>query len=1077
MAITVNIKSKAGNFKGAPLQWNVVLNGPREVFTPSLARFLHLQGLSEWNKGDPDHAIWTTKPASVAPPFYLADALATRYGVRMTRETQKMVSEARDAVPEPEGLDKFVSRSRAPSAGAQALRVRAGSEMFIANCDESNVGRRNYLEGAGWLAMEQTSQAIRERFGSMPYVTGDPFIAGNLEHRMDAGAVGILNRRLGAAMRLLKDSRSHKAPENFAVPAPEGLDYLEFQKVGIQTYIDHGKSGFLADDMGLGKAQPLDAKILTPDGWRRMGDMAVGDLVIGSSGLPTRVTGVYPQGLKQIFRVGFSDGSSTECCDEHLWSVNTPVRKRRGAKMRALTLSEIRADLVDAAGNRKHYIPLVSPVAFASKDLPINPYLLGVLLGDGSTKYHYTRFSSIDDEIIDAVREAIPGDLAVKYQSGCDYSIVSKHAGAPNAVRRALDSMGLAGKGSDNKFIPEIYLTASISQRTDLLQGLLDTDGYVAKDGTIQFSSNSIVLAKGVGDLVMSLGGCARFTVKTSASGKPHHLVTIVLPDDVAPFRLARKLERHKPRVKYQPCRGIASVTPVGTKLAQCISVEAEDHLYVTDDYILTHNTVQGIGVLNGRPEVRNMLVSCQANMRLKWVREIEKWKINPDLTVGHAEGDFFPDTDIVVINYDIVDRHKAKLHGRKWDLVLGDEGQNLKNPEAKRTIAMLGDVVNVSPDLRAVPLAKNGQLLILSGTPKPNKIADLWPLLTSTRPDIWGKGPEAHRAFLNRYQPPVLIRKKMRKGNREWEVTIPLPGEPIREMELQLRMRGSGSFVRRMKRDTDLPPKFRTPIELPFKLSKADRDALAEIDADIEALAERLVVSRGGARVGRSELASSVIDTISGLAPGSPDFTEGARVRANLGRLKAPYMAKFITDELNDDKDSFDGELRKTVIFAHHKDVIQVMAAKIRETYPNGVLVYDGSISSAKKKQDQVDRFESDPEARVFLMSLSGASGITLTASHRMRIAEPDWNPANMSQIEDRIWRIGQMKNCDIGYLFVPDSHDINMGLTLIKKMETDEKAINTFSFPASVRNAGKALPAYEPPPGDLFSPATTAF
>lgn len=722
MAITVNIKSKAGNFKGAPLQWNVVVNGPREIFTPSLARYLHLQGVGEWNKGDPDHAIWTTKPAGIAPPFYLADALATRYGVKMTRETQKMVSQARDAVPAAEGLDKFVSRTKPASAGSQALRVRAGSSMFIANCDESNPERRAYLEGAGWLPMAQTSQAVRERFGTMPFTTGDPFIAGNLEHRMDEGAVKILNRRLGEAMRYVRDSRSHTAPEDFATASPEGLDYLEFQKVGIQTYLRHGKSGFLADDMGLGK-------------------------------------------------------------------------------------------------------------------------------------------------------------------------------------------------------------------------------------------------------------------------------------------------------------------------------------------------TIQGIGILNGRPAVRNVLVSCQANMRLKWVREIEKWKINEDLTVGHAEGDVFPDTDIVVINYDIVDRHKEKLRARKWDLVLGDEGQNMKNPEAKRTLAMLGDVTGVDPAIKAVPLAKGGQLLIMSGTPKPNRISDLWPLLTATRPDIWGSGPEAHRAFLNRYQPPFLIRKKMRRGNREYEITVPLPGEPLREMELQLRMRGSGSFVRRMKRDTDLPPKFRTPIELPFKLSKADRDALAEIDADIEALAERLIVSRGGARVGRSELASSVIDTISGLAPGSPDFTEGARVRANLGRLKAPYMAKFIVDELVDDAESFDGELRKTVIFAHHKDVIQVMAAKIREKFPDGVVIYDGSISSAKKKQAQVDRFQEDPDARVFLMSLSGASGITLTASYRMRIAEPDWNPANMAQIEDRIWRIGQMRNCDIGYLFVPDSHDINMGMTLIRKMETDEKAINTFSFPESVRNAGKAL------------------
>ena len=469
--------------------------------------------------------------------------------------------------------------------------------------------------------------------------------------------------------------------------------------------------------------------------------------------------------------------------------------------------------------------------------------------------------------------------------------------------------------------------------------------------------------------------------------------------------------------------------------------------------------TIQGIGVVNAKPEATNILVTCQANMKLKWVREINKWRMNQDLTIGYAEGDTFPETDIVVINYDIVDRHRDALQARAWDVWLPDEFHNMKNAEAKRTLALLGDVIELSPEFPPIRLSRNGLMVPLSGTPKPNKISDLWPILTSTRPDIWGRGPEAFKAFMERYQPPVLIRKKMKKGNREYTVTIPLAGKPIREMELQLRMRGSGSFIRRMKRDTDLPPKFRTPLELPFRFTEADRRALAEIDADVEALALRVAIRDGRVKVGESLPASAIIDTISGIVPGSPDFAEGARVRANLGRLKAPYMARFITEELLADNDMDEGLRRKTVVFAHHKAVIAAMAEILRRDFPDGVLIYDGSVSSPAKKQALVDRFEEDPGARVFLMSKSGNSGITLTASHRMRIAEPDWDPSNMSQIEDRIWRLGQEQPCDIGYLFAPGSHDMNIGNSLIQKMDVDERALNSLVLTSKQRPGRSAV------------------
>lgn len=454
--------------------------------------------------------------------------------------------------------------------------------------------------------------------------------------------------------------------------------------------------------------------------------------------------------------------------------------------------------------------------------------------------------------------------------------------------------------------------------------------------------------------------------------------------------------------------------------------------------------TVQGIGLMNAKPDAKNVLVICQANMKIKWTREIDKWMVNRDLSVDYAEGSKLPETNVVVINYDILQKNLEKIHARNWDLILTDEAHNLKNEEAQRTKAVLGDLLDLD-GARMIPMSEGGQLVHLTGTPKPNRVSELWPLLTSSRPDIWGRGPKAREIFLNRYQPPFLIKKKMRRGNREVEMIIPMAGKPLRETELQLRLRGSGSFIRRLKRDTDLPPKFRTPLEIPARLSKEDKALLREAEADLDALVSQ--VSRTEMRVGESAQAGAVINAISLIDPDTPSFNELARVRRNLGLVKASFCAKFILDELDDEKDMALENRTKTVVFAHHKEVIQKIFTEAEARMPGAFLIYDGSVKPSER-QNIIDRFQEDEKVRAIIISLAGATGITLTAAARMRVVEPDWTPSNMIQIEDRIWRIGQERNVDIGYLSVAGTLDARIGTALVEKMESDEKAINTIRF-----------------------------
>lgn len=472
-------------------------------------------------------------------------------------------------------------------------------------------------------------------------------------------------------------------------------------------------------------------------------------------------------------------------------------------------------------------------------------------------------------------------------------------------------------------------------------------------------------------------------------------------------------------------------------------SVLEREHNTIIADGMGLGKTIQGIGIINGKPQLRNILITCQANMKYKWADQLRTWMMNQDLTIGVAEGDVLPSTDIVIINYDIAFRHREALRTRAWDLMINDEAHNMANGEAKRTLAIYGDVITLDPDYPPMTMSRGGLIIPMTGTPKPNEVTDLWPMLTVTRPDIWGQGPEAYRAFQQRYQPPRPIRVKKRRGSREYEVTVETRGPVLREMELQIRLRAAG-MIRREAGVTPMPQKFRLPLRLPFRFSEEDRKALAEIDADIEALAHRVAIEGGRIREGETLPASAVIDIVTGIAPTSPHFSEGARVRANLGLLKAPYVARYLVQRISEDLDLEPADRRKIVVFAHHKAVISAIAEIIRTDFPDGVVVYDGSVSSAKKKQKLVDQFQTDPEVRVFIMSKSGNSGITLIAANEMVMAEGDWDPTNLAQIEDRIWRIGQEKTCTIRYAYAPDSYDINIGNAVVKKMTTDERMLN---------------------------------
>lgn len=170
-------------------------------------------------------------------------------------------------------------------------------------------------------------------------------------------------------------------------------------------------------------------------------------------------------------------------------------------------------------------------------------------------------------------------------------------------VKNALIKLGLMGCKSATKFVPDIYKFSSPEQRIALLQGLMDTDGTIGQDGDQTYSTVSPRLAEDVCFLVQSLGGTATVLTKTPTytykgekkTGQLAYTCHICLPNNIIPFRLPRKVARIKTRTKYHPRRYIESVELVGKKPAQCILIDHPDHLYLTDNCIVTHNTLCAI--------------------------------------------------------------------------------------------------------------------------------------------------------------------------------------------------------------------------------------------------------------------------------------------------------------------------------------------------------------------------------------------------------------------------------------------------------------------------------------------------
>ena len=376
---------------------------------------------------------------------------------------------------------------------------------------------------------------------------------------------------------------------------------------------------------GAGKALALDTPLPTPSGWTTMGEVQVGDFVLGMDGKPARVS--FATGIqlnRKCYEVEFSNGEVIVADAEHLWLTETRAARRaatppggykfnrssslsqdqrwKNEKESVKTTTQIVQSLRVGSDDRlNHSVRLAAPLALSEKQLPVDPYIFGYWLGDGSKHHAIVTVGDQDLEHFTAQVESVGYHWSKKkYAADSAWTVrvstrpIRKGGVAGDSLNTRLREMGVL----ENKHIPISYLRASVAQRRALLAGILDSDGTVSDRGNIACSLCDPVLAEGVAELARSLGYRVSVSLKTVKGRTPESSVcrTIAFSASDNPFRMERKRARVKPRTVRAERIFITDVREVESVPVKCIQVENDDHMYLAGKAMIpTHNTIVGL--------------------------------------------------------------------------------------------------------------------------------------------------------------------------------------------------------------------------------------------------------------------------------------------------------------------------------------------------------------------------------------------------------------------------------------------------------------------------------------------------
>lgn len=441
--------------------------------------------------------------------------------------------------------------------------------------------------------------------------------------------------------------------------------------------------------------------------------------------------------------------------------------------------------------------------------------------------------------------------------------------------------------------------------------------------------------------------------------------------------------------------------------------------------------TIQALGFVNAK-DVKNVLVVAPASLRINWLREAERWLTRPFRFYVVDNPKLVPeDATFVVVNYDRLKGDVLEsLMGRQWDLLVCDEAHMLKNEKAARTKAVFGVEGRPRKGVEAKPglIDRASALLVLTGTPILNRPKEAYPLLHALDPRTWSNFFSFGKRYCAGHQEAVPM-----KGSRSKRLVWNFDGASNLE-ELQQRLRAT-IMVRRLKADVlkELPPKRRQIICLPANgAAKAVEDewrGYRRSEEQMEQLQDQLELAQAA---GDTDAYDQAVEKLRAAAKAA--FEETSAVRKAVALAKLPAAIEYLKDLIDEQ------ELPKLIVFGHHHDVIGGLA----EAFGSQAVVVDGRTPN-EKRQEAVDRFQTDPTCKVFVGGIRAAGvGLTLTAASTVAFVELDWTPGMMCQAEDRAHRIGQQNNVLVLHLVLDGSMDANMAKLLVAKQEVADAMLD---------------------------------
>jgi Helicase conserved C-terminal domain/LAGLIDADG-like domain len=820
-----------------------------------------------------------------------------------------------------------------------------------------------------------------------------------------------------------------------------GLKLRRHQRVG-SMWMFAGLPGMLGDTVG---PQPLDAKVLTPGGWARMGDLEAGDEVIDPDGSSSQVAEVIPQGTQDVYKITFSDGTSAESTLGHLWEVRGMTgdrlryKTRVGRELRDVSPWKVRTlgEIRNLKGNYAVSLIRKAPdLGVDDKTLPVDPYLVGLLLGDGSLSKNTPEFGSADQELLTAAKELLPdgwGWTFAMFRTGCEWYRL-------NGSQPVLRQLGMFGKRAWEKSVPEQYKWASAEARLALLQGLLDTDGNWSAGSGAEFSSASRQLAEDVADLGRSLGlRTSQVRARKTSyvykgekrQGRDAYRVIVAPAPGRILFRLPRKI-KSAPRQRTsgdltnagarshwqrdQRVKWIRSIEYARTVPVQCIRVTAPSHLYVTDDWTVTHNsgkTAQVLAMLamckeSGELSLSNRaVIVCKApTVHDPWGNEIRRLlKGIPyyiaDGTAEQRTRGYMGTWEVAVVSVSTLAGSKGRRTSRDGDVAIladlpvgmlfYDDLDPLRNPktQASKAVNLLARQCSRVNGAHATPLQKG-------------KLAELHSMLEPCgATERLGSIERVKSRYVISESKWVRVRDPRDRTGRTTKMKqvfldngITSDQRLLRELRAKIRPMVLRRTAADLDGDFEIPEVSYVPTFI--DLSPRQRERYNEL-------------RKGSLR--RLRESGEEVRPIT-KAEAAIAFLRGAQICSGLAALddgrddsaKLDWVMSLLTGPLGG---GLDEAPQKAVVFIQFKPNIAALSRRLKDAGIGHVLIW-GEEADKRERQKRLEAFRFDPSVQVLAGTSSIESGLNLQVAGNLIPVDTIPNPARMEQLVGRVRRQG---------------------------------------------------------------------